>query len=348
MTETQNAVVAEPDQIGLSVAGHVSGKAGVVLKAPAVVVTHVSEDERGRGEGAVAVAGRGINSRVAEPDDIGAVIAVEVTHDPQVLGPVPALRLVESGEHQFRRRKRAVSVAQGDPNSVRPDSNQVRPAVAGHIQHEARVLIDAPALVISQVHDHESRRLEGAVAIAQGRPHAGIAESDQVGLAVSGDVGHEARMLIDAPALVISQVRDDELDGLEGAIPVVPRRPDAGIAETDNVRAAVPGQVREETGMPFDHPARVEVEAAQHHVRRLERAVAVVEGGPNAVKSEANDVRPAIPGKVRDEAGLLGTPALTTPAHLRVLPGLAIRLATSKAPIRVDCLQSVRRRFGVR
>src|SRR6266704_1108210 len=128
-------------------------------------------------------------------------------------------------------------------------------------------------------------------------------------------------MLIDAPALVISQVRNDEFHTLEGAIPVVPCRPDAGIAKTDDVCATVPGQIREETGMPFDHPARMEAESAKDHVRRLKSAIAVVEGGPNAVKSETDDVRPAIPCEIRDEAGLLGTPTLTTPTHFRVLPG---------------------------
>src|SRR5579872_3820457 len=251
----------------------------------------------------------------SNPGSTCAVIAIEVTHDPQVLGPIPALGRVESGEHQFRRLKRAVSVAQGDPDSVRAEPDQVRFAVTGHVHHEARVLVDAPAVVISQVRDHEPRRLERAVAIAQGHPHAGIAESDQIGLTVSGDIGHESGVLVDAPALVISQVRDDERHGLEGAIPVVPCRPDAGVAETDDVRAAVPGQVREKPGMPFDYPAGVVVKSAQDHIGRLERAVAVVERGPDAVEPEADDVRPAVPGEVRDEARLLGTPALTTPAH---------------------------------
>jgi hypothetical protein len=129
-----------------------------------------------------------------------------------------------------------------------------------------------------------------------------IPKSDDVSLTVSGDIGHKAWMLIHAPALVISQVGNYELHNLEGAISVVPCRPDAGIAKTDDGRAAVPGQIREETGMPFDHPARMEAECGKDHLRRLKSAIAVVEGGPNAVKSETDDVRPAIPGEIRDES----------------------------------------------
>jgi hypothetical protein len=138
----------------------------MVFNAPAVVVTHFGEDKRGRGECAVAVADRGINSRVAEADDIGAAIAIEVAHDPEVFGPLPALTRVESGKHQFWWLKCAISIAQGDPDAVIPKSDQVRFAVTRHINHKARVLIDAPALVISQVRDYETRRLECAVAIA--------------------------------------------------------------------------------------------------------------------------------------------------------------------------------------
>jgi hypothetical protein len=77
-------------------------------------------------------------------------------------------------------------------------------------------------------------------------------------------------MLVDAPALVISQVRDDKFHGLEGPVPVVPCRPDAGIAKANEIRTTVPGQIRDEAWMPFDPPARMEAECEEVHVRRLE------------------------------------------------------------------------------
>ena len=138
-----------------------------------------------------------------------------------MFGALPALIRVESGKHQCWWLKRAISVAQGDPNAVVAKSDQVGFAITRHINHKARVLIDAPALVISEVRDHEFRRLECAVAIAQGDPHAVIAKSDEVSLTVPGNIGHKAWMPIDAPALVVSQVRNDELHTLEGAIPIV-------------------------------------------------------------------------------------------------------------------------------
>ncbi len=254
----------------------------MVLNAPAVVVAHGGEDERGRGEGAVAVAHGGIDPRVAETDDVGAAIAVEVTHDPQMLGPVPTQSRVEVGEHQFRWLEGAVAVAQGGPHTVVPEPDQVGLPVPRQVHHVARVLIDPPALVVAQVRHHELRRLECAVAVAQGGPHTVAPEADEVRLPVSGDVDHESWMLIDAPALVVPQVRHDEFHSLKGAVPVVPGRPDAGIAETDEVGASVPGEIRRQAGVSFVPPPRVETEAVENQVRRLESAAGRVQGGPDS------------------------------------------------------------------
>ena len=51
-----------------------------------------------------------------------------------------------------------------------------------------------------EVGQHELRRLERAVAVAQRHPDAVVAEADDVGAAVAGDVGEEARMFVHAPA----------------------------------------------------------------------------------------------------------------------------------------------------
>ena len=69
----------------------------------------------------------------------------------EVLGALPALSRVEIGEHQFCRLERAVSIAQGDPDAVVPKSDKVCFAVTGHIRDKARVLVDAPSLVVAQV-----------------------------------------------------------------------------------------------------------------------------------------------------------------------------------------------------
>src|SRR5436190_619175 len=55
-------------------------------------------------------------------------------------------------------------------------------------------------------------------------------------------------------ARLLAEVGEDELHGLEGAVPVPERDVDAGVAEADDVGAAVPGQVGEEAWVLLDAP----------------------------------------------------------------------------------------------
>src|SRR5262249_23756191 len=128
-----------------------------------------------------------------------------------------------------------------------------------------------------------------------------------------------ARVLVDAPAVIVSKVRDHELHGLERAVSVVPRSPHTGVAKTDDVRAAISREIGQETRVLLHHPPRTEVEPGRDHVGRLTRAVPVVQGSPDAVEAEADDICAAVSRKIRNESGLLCTPALTAPAHLLLL-----------------------------
>ncbi len=67
------------------------------------------------------------------------------------------------------------------------------------------MLVHSPALFEAESASTNCARLERPVAVADRRPHAGIAEADDVGLAITGDVGQEARVLVHSPALLRSR-----------------------------------------------------------------------------------------------------------------------------------------------
>ena len=256
---------------------------------------------------------------VAEADDVGAAVAGDVGQEPRVLVHPPAAGLeAEVGEHELRRLERAVAVAQRRPHAGVAEADDVGPAVAGDVGEEARVLVDAPAAGLeAEVGEHELRRLERAVAVAQRRPHAGVAEADDVGPAVAGDVGQEARMLVDPPAAGLeAEVGEHEPRRLERAVAVAQRRPHAGVAEADDVGAAVAGDVGQEARVLVDAPAAgLEAEVGEHELRRLEGAVAVAQRRPHAGVAEADDVGPAVAGDVGQEARDAGRPASHRPAR---------------------------------
>ncbi len=51
----------------------------------------------------------------------------------------------------------------------------------------------------TEVHEGELRWLERAVAVADGGPHPVVAEADDVGPAVPGEIGEVPGMLVDPP-----------------------------------------------------------------------------------------------------------------------------------------------------
>ncbi len=72
------------------------------------------------------------------------------------------------------------------------------------------------------------------------------------------------------------------------------RRPHAGIAEADDVRFAVTGDVGQEARVLVHPPALLEAELCQHELRIGEESAALAEGGPRSGVAEADDVGPAI------------------------------------------------------
>ena len=124
------------------------------------------------------------------------------------------------------------------------------------------MLVDSPALVVAEVVENEPGLLEGAVAVGQRDVDPGVAEADDVGAAVAGDVGDEAGVPVDLPAAGLGAEVVDGRHGRvgEGAVSVGEGDVDAGVAEADDVGAAVAGEVGEEAGVLVDAPALVVAE----------------------------------------------------------------------------------------
>src|SRR3981189_3563144 len=165
--------------------------------------------------------------------------------------------------------------------------------------------------VESEVVEHRDRReVERAIALAESDIDAGVAKAHDVGKPIVVDVEHEAGMTVDAPALVVTEVRHDRLrrEG-ERAVAVAQCHVYAGVAEGHDIRKAVAAQVREHARMLVNAPAaRLESEVCEHELRILEGAVAVAEGGPDTVVPEADDIREAAAREGTEETRVLFHP----------------------------------------
>ena len=123
-------------------------------------------------------------------------------------------------------------------------------------------------------------------------PHPGGTEAHHVVGTVAGDVGEEPGVLLHPPAArVVPEVGDCELRGLEGAVAVVDRYPDAVIAEPDDVGAGVVGEPGQEPRMLVDPPVAGVVSEVRHDEDRHRHGAE----GVNAPAAEHADE----PGVVR-------------------------------------------------
>ncbi len=213
--------------------------------------------------------------------------------------------MAEVLDDELRVLEGAVAVVQRGPDARVSEADDVGAAVAGEVGEEARVFLGPPAArVVAEVLDDEPRALERAVAVVEGHPHPGVSEPDDVRTAVAGEVGEKARMLLHPPtARHVAEVLHDELGTLEGAVAVAQRHPDALVAEADDVRAAVAGEVGQEARVLLHPPtARAVAEVRHHELWGGEGGVAPVQGDPGARLAEADDVGAAVAREVGEEA----------------------------------------------
>jgi hypothetical protein len=164
------------------------------------------------------------------------------------------------------------------------------------------MLGDAPALVPAEVVNDHSRRLEGAIAIAERGPHAVVAEADQVAASVASEVGDEARMPVRSPTLIISQFGSAEYRRAEGSISGRKRGKHTVIAEAYNVGRAIAVEIGKQSQMLLGAPALIEAEVLKHEARCLKSAAAVGSCDPHTILTETDRISAAVTYHVGDQA----------------------------------------------
>ena len=153
---------------------------------------------------------------------------------------------------------------------LRAKADHVGATIAGEVSGETRVLERSPtAGAVPERAQDEPSGGEAAVAPAQRRPHAGLTEADDVGRAVTGEVSQQPDVLVDSPPLGLTQIGQDQPRRGERPVAVAQCRPDPVDAESDQIGAAVSGQVRNEARVALHAPALI-VPEGHRQARRAE------------------------------------------------------------------------------
>src|SRR5262249_7474074 len=148
-----------------------------------------------------------------------------------------------------------------------------------------------------------SGRLERPVAFAEADIDIVVAEADNVGAAIASDIGQEPGMLVYSPPLVNTEFRDAGGHG-EQAVTAAQRDIHPIVPAADNVRPAIPDDSGQEPGGLGHAPHLVNTDSRDAGGHR-ERAVTIAQRDIHPIVAEADNVRPAIPGDIGQEPGVL-------------------------------------------
>src|SRR5262249_60029819 len=103
-----------------------------------------------------------------EADDVRATVAGDVREKARVLVDAPAAGFeAKVRDHELRRLKGAVAVAEGDVDSRVSKTDDIGPSIATEVGEKAGALVDAPAAgFLTKVGKHETNGSKRTAAIA--------------------------------------------------------------------------------------------------------------------------------------------------------------------------------------
>lgn len=303
---------SEPNNVCAAISCQVHDIPRVLADLPSLLYGEVVDHKLGRLERPISVVVRDPHSCGAEPDDVSPPVASEIGDITRVLVNLPSLSGSEVVDDEFDGTKSAVSVVQRGVDSCATTADDVYLPIAGQVGNEARVLLHAPATsAVAEIVDDRLHGGERPVAVVAADEDVVLAESYDVGFAISRDVAEEAEVALETPtASIVAEVIERDVGRLEIQIAIVPRNDDSAVSKSDDVASADASNIGTVADMLIDAPAAGIVgEILQDSLdRSREAVVALVLGDEGVTVSESNDVGLAVVSHVGDETDVFVDP----------------------------------------
>lgn len=196
----------------------------------------------------------------------------------------------------------SIAVVECDVHAIICKPNEIKFAISRHVHNKARVLGDAPALVIAEEGEDLFGRLESAIPVVIRDVNVMIPESNDVKESVSVEIGEEAQVLFRPPPSAVSKIPHSKFRWGERPISVVQRHEDTLIRKSHNICATGVSDIRHKPGVPCNQPsARLIRKVADDQLGGTEGVVAIVLRDPDAGIAEADDVEVLVAGCVSEE-----------------------------------------------
>src|SRR5262249_24579293 len=174
-----DGIFAVADDVLIAVSIEIGDEARMSIDPPALIVAEICKNELSGGE----AASRRVSdphARITKAHDVRFAIAIHIDQYSRMPVDSPAsCQIAEVSENELGGAE-ACARGERDVYSVITKGHDVLPAIAIHVGSRADMLRRRPTLVVAEICKHEGRRGEVAVRRGQGKPHARVAEGDNV------------------------------------------------------------------------------------------------------------------------------------------------------------------------
>lgn len=227
--------------------------------------------------------------------------------------------------------KPSLAVVEGNPGLALSESNNIRTSIPCQVHNKSRVLVYLPPLLHTEVVKYQLGWLECATAIVVRNIHPSGSESDDISTLITSKVGNIARVLVDLPSLIGSEVVDDAGDRTKFITSLVQGDIDSGSATAYDIHLPVARQVGDEARVLVNAPATGAVaEVVDDGLDGGKCTVVLVDAYEDMAFTESYDIGETIPCGVAEEAKVTieaPTPSLVTEVLDRVVDGSEVRIA---------------------
>jgi len=270
-------LIFKPNDVRTSIACDVNHKPRMFVNPPALFISKVAGNKLRFFKGAVSSVLRYVDALLAESHDIPESITIDVYDNAKMLLDAPLL-VSKIIEHKLRWFYGAITLVDREVDTLVTEADNINTPFACHVGEGPNMLIDAPTAregELVQIWKFVGI-FECPIALVFRNNDARFSKSNDVGETLSVEVGQKAEMLVKPPALIITEVIENNGGRSEYAFRVVLGQEDACVTKSNDISATSLPDINHVTDVFIDAPTSVVCEIFKLSRENIEFVFAAV------------------------------------------------------------------------
>jgi hypothetical protein len=273
-------LIFKPNDVRTSIACDVSHKPRMFFNPPALFISKVAGDELRFFKGAVSSVLRYVDAVLAESHDIPESITIDVYDNAEMFLDAP-LFVSKIFEHKLRWFYGAMPLVDRDIDTLVTEADNINTLFACHVGEGPNMLIDAPTAREGELVQTWNivGIFECPIAVVFRNNDASLSKSNDVGETLSVEVGQKAEMLVEPPALSITEVIENNGGRSESGASrgrVVLGQEDACVTKSNDISATSLPDIGHVTDVFINAPTCVVCEISKHVHESIESVFVAV------------------------------------------------------------------------